>query len=330
MQTRLHAHIEKWERDKPLTITGYTFPDTEVLVVSIERDGLLGRGEAGAVYYHHETSATLLGQISSARPAIEAGIGREELLRVLPAGAARSAVDQALWELEAKESNTPVWELMGLGLPAPALTTFTCGADAPEEMANVASHDFHMAKAIKLKLNGDAADADRVRAVHLARPDVWLSIDANQGLTSESLVSLLPTLKACNVRMIEQPFPIGQDHLLDGLNLGIPVSADESFQSLDDLVRLAPRYDLVNIKLSKCGGLTTAMELARTAKTYGLDLMIGCMGGTSLSMAPALILSGLCSVVDLDGPPHLKKDREPGLDYSSGYVQGLERVWGIP
>src|ERR1700722_3114926 len=211
----LRADIERWAVTKPFRITGFTWEALDVLVVSLERDGQIGRGEAAGVYYKNDTPASMLKQIETLRPRIEAGISGEAVQTLLPPGGARNALDCALWDLRAKVSGRAAWELAALDKPKPLVTTCTCGADTPDAMA-AAACDYASAKAIKLKLTGDPIDADRVRAVRAARTDVWLAVDANQGFTRTFLEQLMPTLVEARVKLIEQPFPIGQETLLDG------------------------------------------------------------------------------------------------------------------
>ena len=184
------------------------------------------------------------------------------------------------------------------------------------------------ARAIKLKLTGDPSDADRVRAVRQARPDVWLGVDANQGFTRASLERLMPTLTDTHVALIEQPFPIGQEALLDGFQSPIAIAADESAQDLRDIPGLVGRFNVVKIKLDKCGGLTEGLAMARAARALGLDTMVGNMLGTSLAMAPGFLVGQLCNVVDLDGPVFLKADRAISVDYKNGMISCPDALWG--
>jgi L-alanine-DL-glutamate epimerase-like enolase superfamily enzyme len=207
------------------------------------------------------------------------------------------------------------------------LTTCTVGADEPDAMAERAL-DYQGALAIKLKLIGDGRDGDRVSAVRAVRPDVFLAVDANQGFTPDSLDALWPTLLACRVELVEQPYPIGQDALLDGYDRPIPIAADESVQSLADLDGLKGRFDVVNLKLDKSGGLTEGLRMARRAKDLGLKVMVGNMTGTSLAMAPAFVLGQLCDVIDLDGPLLLSEDRSPGVVYADGRIGIPKAFWG--
>jgi L-Ala-D/L-Glu epimerase len=324
---KLSVKTEDWILARPFRITGYTMHSVEVVVVALEKDGHVGRSEAAGVYYKNDDPAVMLQQIESIRKNLESGINRDALRSLLPPGGARNALDCALWDLEAKLSGKCVWELAGLGSPRPLLTTFTCGADDPQTMAEVA-RGYRNARAIKLKLTGEVSDAARVRAVRAARKDVWLGVDANQGFTRDSLQDLMPVLVEAGVALIEQPFPIGSDALLDGWKSPIPFAADESVQDRRDIPALLGRYSVVNIKLDKCGGLTEGLAMARAARQLGLDAMVGNMVGTSLAMAPAFLVGQMCKVVDLDGPVVLKSDRSAAVDYTDGLISCPDTVWG--
>jgi L-alanine-DL-glutamate epimerase-like enolase superfamily enzyme len=195
-------------------------------------------------------------------------------------------------------------------------------------MAAKAKGDYVNARAIKLKLTGESSDRDRVRAVREARPDVWLGVDANQGFTRESLEQLMPTLIDARVELIEQPFRIGEEALLDGFESPIPIAADESVQTSADIQSMVGRFNMINIKLDKSGGLTEGLAMARAAQRLGLELMVGNMIGTSLAMAPAFLLGQLCRVADLDGPTFLKADRPVGVEYVDGHIACGEELWG--
>jgi L-alanine-DL-glutamate epimerase-like enolase superfamily enzyme len=326
---RLRVEWERWRLQVPLRITGYTWNNIDVVAVSIEQDGSIGRGEAHGVYYRGETAEVIRSQILSVRAQIEAGITRDALREILQPGGARNAVDCALWDLEAKLTGRPAWNNAELDVPRPLLTTFTCSAEDPSEMATRAAARAD-AKAIKLKLTGEPVDIERVRAVRAARPDVWLGVDANQGFDFASLERLMPTLTEANVSLLEQPFPVGKESMLDGFRSPIPVAADESVQCLSDLPSLVGRFDVINIKLDKCGGLTEGLAMARSARELGLDVMVGCMTGTSLAMAPAFLIGQLCSVVDLDGPTFLESDRPVTVNYDQGLITCPQSLWGWP
>lgn len=324
---RMCMKVESWRLKQPLRITGYTMECASVVVVSVEQAGCVGRGEAAGVYYLDDDVEHVMSRLETVRSLIEAGIDRSALQHILPPGGARNALDSALWDLDAQLSGQPVWALAGLDQPRPLLTTFTCGADEPANMAAVA-RGYSSAKAIKLKLTGEPADARRVKAVRAARPDVSLAVDANQGFTPATLAELLPALLEANVSLIEQPYPIGAEAWLDDLSCPIRIAADESMQSATDLPALASRFDVVNIKLDKCGGLTEGLAIARAARLLGLEPMVGCMPTTSLGIAPAVVLGQLCSIADLDAPLFLETDRAVAADYSDGCVSMPEALWG--
>jgi L-alanine-DL-glutamate epimerase-like enolase superfamily enzyme len=325
---RLQAEVESWELSAPFRITGYTFTHSDIVVARISDGAHEGRGEAAGVYYRDDKPPGMAAQIEAVGDAVEAGLSREDLRGLLPPGGARNALDCALWELEARRAGKPVWALAGLDALKPLLTTYTLGADTPAAMAAGASGRFADARALKLKLLGDGADGERVQAVRAARPDAWIGVDANQGFTAATLEALLPILTAARVELIEQPLPVGQEAQLEGFKSPIPLAADESVQSLDDVAGLVGRFQVMNIKLDKCGGLTEALLMAQAARELGLKVMVGNMTGTSLAMAPAMVVGQFCDVVDLDGPLFLKEDRKPSVIYDHGYVRQPEGVWG--
>jgi L-Ala-D/L-Glu epimerase len=324
----LKVEIEEFPLKEPFRITGHTLLTAELVTVTLMQNGLTGRGEASGVYYREgEDIPGIVRQIEAARAHIETGIDRNSLQKLLPVGGARNALDCALWDLEAKLTRTPAWQIAGLEHPRPLLTTFTCPANDPEQMAATA-RSYTQAKAIKLKLTGEALDGDRVRAVRAMRPDVWLSVDANQGFTLESIAYLMPVLLEADVKLIEQPFGIEEDALLEIFDSPIPLASDESVQCLTDLPRQIGRVDVVNIKLDKCGGLTEGLAMARAARAHGLEVMVGNMNGTSLAMAPSFLVGQLCDVVDLDGPIFLSSDRTPSVEYEDGMIRCAQTVWG--
>jgi L-alanine-DL-glutamate epimerase-like enolase superfamily enzyme len=317
---------ETWPLAAPFRTSSRISNASRTVTVTLESAGQIGRGEASGVHYRGDSVEHMLRQLESVRPAVEAGLSRTTVQELLPASGARNALDCALWELEAKISGNAVWQIAGLARPRPLLTTFTCGADAPDAMAKAAL-GFQDACAIKLKLIGEPLDAERVHSVRAACPDVWLSVDANQGFTRQLLENLLPAFIDARVELIEQPLAMGAD-ALNGLNCPIPIAADESLQNLADLPALVGRFQVVNIKLDKCGGLTEGLALARAAKQLGLDVMVGNMAGTSLAMAPSFLIGQLCDVVDLDGPALLKFDRETPVRYVEGKISCPEELWG--
>lgn len=323
----LDVAIEKFPLREPFNITGSTMLDADVVVVTLGKDGHAGQGEASGVDYRDDDVPGMVRQLEAVQASIEAGLDRDSLQRLLPIGGARNAVDCALWDLEARLSGRAAWQIAGLDAPRPLLTTFTVSANAPEKMAADAQA-YVQAKAIKMKLTGQAEDAARVRAVRAARPDVWLCVDANQGFTRDLLARLMPVLTEARVQLIEQPFPVGREREMEGLDPSIPFAADESAQGLDDLPKLVGRFHVVNIKLDKCGGLTEALSMARKARQLGLEVMVGNMVGTSLAMAPAFLVGQLCSVVDLDGPVFLSRDRPVSMHYEDGLVTSPGALWG--
>jgi L-alanine-DL-glutamate epimerase-like enolase superfamily enzyme len=323
----LQMRTERWPLAVPFRITGRVFEHVDVLIASLQDGDLVGRGEAAGVYYRDESPASMQAQIDPVRGSIERIRSPETLLELLPPGGARNAVDCAWWDLEAKRARCPAWQRAKVHSPKPLLTTWTLGAEDPQTMARNAARCAD-ARALKLKLTGQPLDADRVRAVREARPDVWLGVDANQGFTRQALEQLLPVLMEARVELIEQPFAAGEEDALDGIDCPIPIAADESVQDRADLPRLIGRFQVINIKLDKCGGLTEALALAHEARNQGLRLMVGNMVGTSLAMAPAFIVGQLCDIVDLDGPLLLARDRAPGAQYENGHIWCGPEIWG--
>ncbi len=324
----LKVSREALQLSAPFVITGYTFTEMIVVVARLDDGQAAGEGEAAGVYYLGDNEPQMSAAIETVRKEIEAGADRETLRRLLPPCGARNALDCALWDLEAKRSGRPVWSLAGLQQPHPLTTTFTIGAGEPGIMAEKAIR-YAQARALKLKLTGQAAlDAERVRAVRKARPDVWLGVDANQGFTPASLEELMPTLVASKVKLVEQPFARGREADLDDFESPIPVAADESVQGISDIESLVGRFDVVNVKLDKCGGLTEGLAMAAEARRLGIGVMVGNMVGTSLAMAPAFVLGQLCDIVDLDGPIFITRDRTPAVSYEQGLVFYPEKGWG--
>jgi L-Ala-D/L-Glu epimerase len=320
--------LEKLRLSAPFRISGFVFEDVEVIVVTLD-DGLYsGRGEAAGVYYLNDTAQSMQATVEGARGAIEAGIDRGALQELLPPGGARNAVDCALWELDASRQRSPVWKLAGLPPPKALVTTFTLGADDPEAMA-AGAVKFSQARALKLKLTGELdLDIARVKAVRSARPGVWMGVDANQGYTIDALDALIGALVKADISLLEQPLKRGREADLEGFASPIPIAADESALSLADVAGLVGRFNVLNIKLDKCGGLTEGLAMAHEARRLGLRVMVGNMVGTSLAMAPAFVLGQLCDVVDLDGPIFLAQDRAPSMTYTDGTVWSGDNVWG--
>lgn len=294
--------------------------------VTLEEDNAIGRGESVPYSRYNETVEGVLKAIERHRSDIEAGIDREVLQTLMPAGAARCAVDCALWDLEAKQTGKPAWQFAGLPEPKSMETAVTVSLDTPDAMAKAATST--PSRLLKLKL-GNGEDLERLKAVHHARPDARLIVDGNEGLDPESFQRLAEHGAALGVVLIEQPFPADADDKLLRYCGAVSVCADESAHTSADIERLSRTYDAVNIKLDKAGGLTEAMAMAREARRAGMGIMVGCMVAGSLSMAPALLLAGLADAADLDGPLWLAEDIENGLTYEDGRVSPPERaLWG--
>jgi L-alanine-DL-glutamate epimerase-like enolase superfamily enzyme len=299
----------------------------EVVVAEIAAEGHVGRGECVPYPRYGETVDGVMAAIASMTVAIAAGFGRRELQHAMHAGAARNALDAAFWDLEAKRAGVSAASLAGLGTLAPLTTAYTLSLDTPGRMAEAAVAASHR-PLLKLKLGG-AGDLERVAAVHAAAPQARLIVDANEGWTEHDYRRLTPRLAQLGVELIEQPLPEAADAVLAGLPHPIPICADESCHTHADLDRIVGRYDAINIKLDKTGGLTEALVLADAAAARGFKIMVGCMIGTSLAMAPAVLVAQKAGFVDLDGPLLLARDREPGLRYEGGTLYPPDpALWG--
>ena len=323
----LRAHCGAWPLAQKFTISRGSKTQTDVVVAEVEANGIVGRAECVPYPRYEETVNSVLTNLRDAREFIGQGGCRDELHEVLPAGAARNALDCAMWDWEAKSTGEPVWRLAGLPPPKPVTTAYTLSLDTPSEMGRNAANN---ASRPLLKLKLDRTDTiARVRAVRENAPQARLVIDANEAWQSHDLEKWLTTLAELGVELGEQPLPAGKDEALSGLGSPIPIGADESCHVSDDLQHLADRYQLINIKLDKSGGLTEALRLRACALESGMDFMIGCMIGTSLSMAPALLLTPEARFVDLDGPLLLAHDRVPGLEYNGQTISPPSPVlWG--
>ena len=314
----------------PFRIAGHVFDTSPVVTVTLTDDAHRGRGEAAGVFFLGDDIDHICAVLDEQRAAIIAVGSRQALREVLPAGGARNAVDAALWELEAARSRRPVWQLAGLDKPQPLRTTFTIGADSPEAMAATAT-EYVEAKSIKVKLTGDVdLDVARVAAIRAARPDVWLGVDGNQGYTRDGLVAILPALARLDVRLVEQPLARGHDPELAGIGSPIPLAGDESICCLADVAGAVGRFDVINIKLDKCGGLTEGLLMVTEARRLGLGVMVGTMVGSSLATAPGFILGQVTDLVDLDGPTFIADDISPSVIYRDGTVWAGPEVWGSP
>ncbi|WP_376696781.1 N-acetyl-D-Glu racemase DgcA [Wenzhouxiangella sp. EGI_FJ10305] len=316
---------EDWKLRFPFTITDHVFTGVEALYVEIAEGGHTGRGEASGVYYLGENGESMLAQAEATRASIEAGVGRQELLSLLPAGGVRNAIDCALWDLEAKQAGKRVWELAGI-VPGEVISFGTVGIDTPDRMAAAARQI--AGERIKVKLSGEQA-LERISAVRQARPEAEIVVDVNQGWTFEQLEALAPKFRELRIAMIEQPLPRGGDAALEGYESPVTLCADESCLDRSEFEAAAGRYQMINIKLDKTGGLTEALELAKLATARGLDLMIGNMVGTSLAMAPGYVVAQLCRYVDLDGALFLERDREHAMSFEDGRVSPPDpALWG--
>lgn len=301
--------------------------ETPTIVAEIEAPRALGKAECVPYPHYGESCDSVLAELESVRPAIEAGMTRAALQDALPAGAARNALDCALWDLDAKESGKRAWDLAGIDPPSPVASAMTLSLDTPDNMAEAARAAAHL-PLLKLKVTGEG-DLERVTAVRAGAPDSRLIVDANEGWRPEMLDSLLPALADLGVEMVEQPLPAQSDDALLGRAFAIPVCADEACHTRADLDRLEGRYPMINVKLDKSGGLSEALALVHEARARGLRVMVGCMVASSLALAPALLLTSYAEYVDLDGPLLLAEDCQPGLRYDGVTVHPPEpELWG--
>ena len=320
----LAARAEAWPIRGSFRISRGAKTEARVVVVEAGDGVHLGRGECVPYARYGESVDSVLAQIESVRAALS---DRRALQAQLPAGAARNAVDCALWDLEAKSAGKRVWEIAGEPEPAPQVTAYTLSLGEPAAMAEAARAAADR-PLLKLKLGGDG-DVERVAAVRAAAPGARLVVDANEAWRPEQLEPFGRALAELGVELIEQPLPASDDGALAGVARPVPICADESCHDRAGLAALVGRYDCVNLKLDKTGGLTEALALAREAERLGLALMVGCMVGTSLAMAPATLLAGRAAFVDLDGPLLLARDREPPLSYEGGLIHPpAGALWG--
>jgi L-alanine-DL-glutamate epimerase-like enolase superfamily enzyme len=328
MKRRLGVVVESWPVTGSFTIARGSRTEATVVVVTILADGRHGRGEGVPYKRYGESVESVVRQVESMRGLIEMGGSREALREALPAGAARNALDCALWDLEAKQAGVPAHVLAGIDRISPVTTCFTISLGEPAEMAAaaIAAADHPI---LKIKLGGGVGDPARLAAVRAAAPDATLIVDANEGWSEDDLaVQLAACIDAC-VDLIEQPLPVDNDAALADFTHPIPICADESVHIGADLGALVGRYEAVNLKLDKTGGLTEALQMLAEAERLGLGIMVGCMLGTSLGMAPALLLTPRARFVDLDGPLLLAEDRRDGLIYKDGLVfPASPRLWG--
>ncbi len=314
---KIEANEEIWPLHHPFRISRGSRIEAQVVVVTIRDGEHVGRGECVPIKRYIQSVASVLAQIESIRDVSQLDCGK--LQQLLPPGAARNALDCALWDLEAKRSGKRVWELANLQIVEQVATSFTISLDTPERMADAAAAAAEL-PILKLKLNGDQSDLTRVESVRAAAPKARLLIDANESWSPRHYQSIVPALSDLGVEMIEQPFRAANDDVLQTLDHPIPVCADESCHTTGDLRRVENRYEAINVKLDKTGGLTEALHLCEGGRENGFKLLIGCMVCTSLSIAPARLLAGNANWVDLDGPLLLARDREHGLCYRNGRI----------
>jgi L-Ala-D/L-Glu epimerase len=327
MKHELSIRTRVWPLHEPFVISRGSQTTCEVIVVHLAAEGHVGRGEAVGVDYHGETIDSMRAEIEAVRDTIERGIDRGQLLDLLPPGGARNALDAALWDLEAKRTGTTVWELAGIAKPRPVATCETIGirsiAGYEAKARELSRYEW-----IKVKVSADRP-LEAVEAVRRGAPNAHLVVDANQAWSVEMLQRLAPALAQLHVDLLEQPVRESDGQRLANLELPVPVCADEPANTADDLPRLLDCYDFVNIKLDKSGGLTAALDFARASRAAGLRLMVGCMVGGSLAMAPAMVVAQLCEIADLDGPLLQAEDWPDAIDYRDGVMSlPSRRLWG--
>ena len=327
MRRRLDVAVERFPLAARFVIARGARTESLVVVATLDGGGHEGRGECVPYPRYGETVDSVVAQIESQRDRLEAGADRQALQSLLPPGAARNALDCALWDLDAKRLGRPAHELAGVHRVPPATTAFTLSLGTPDEMA-AAARAAAWRPLLKIKL-GAVDDVACLAAVREAAPDAELIVDANEGWAAGDLEAKLAACAAAGVALVEQPLPAGQDSALAAVNRPVPVCADESAHDRPGLEALRDRYDAINIKLDKTGGLTEALALADAAQALGFGLMVGCMVSSSLSMAPAMLLTPRARFVDLDGPLLLAQDRPDGLRYEGSIVHPPSpTLWG--
>ena len=328
MGIQVDINRESWPLGSEFRISRGSRKVSEVITVSISEENLTGRGECFPYARYKETLNSVEKQITEIILELNQNPCRQYLRQLLPPGAARNAVDCALWDLEAKRANCRAWELAGLSPPEPLTTVYTLGVDEPEKMGELAFENSNR-PILKLKMTGDGRDFDRVERIHSSAPNTKLVVDANEGWTIQQYLEYAPRFKELGVMMIEQPLPADQDSQLSSIPHPVAVCADESCHDTSTLEGLVGKYEMINIKLDKTGGLTEALELKEAASNLGFQIMVGCMIGTSLAMAPGLVVGQGASVVDLDGPLLLKDDREHGLEFIGSTINiPSSSLWG--
>jgi L-alanine-DL-glutamate epimerase-like enolase superfamily enzyme len=329
MPRLLRAQHDRFALSRPFRISRGVKTQADVVTVTVAADGLVGQGEGVPYPRYGESVETSLAAIEGIRGAIEAGAGRAELLELLPPGAARNAVDCALWDLESRQAGRSVAALIGAPEPERLASALTIGIDTPM-MMGAAARRIAGAPVIKIKVDASLPDA-QIAAVRSAAPDAALIVDPNESWNQRLVEAMQRVLVEHRVALLEQPVPADDDAWLEGFRPDVPICADESVHVADDLDRVAARYQMVNVKLDKSGGLTAGLELARAARARGLGLMTGCMISSSLSIAPALHIARLSDFADLDGPIWLAEDRAGGVRDERGYLlPPTKGFWGSP
>ena len=323
----LDARIERWPIEGGFTISRGAKTEAVVVVAEVRQGEVTGRGECVPYPRYGETAEATLAAIIAMKDAVGRGLNRQALQSAMPPCAARNALDCALLDLDAKQSGARIWDLLGRSQPQPCVTAYTISLGSPETMAAATARAAHR-PLLKIKLGGEG-DALRIAAVRRAAPESELIVDANEAWTPANLEQNLADCAKCGVTLVEQPLPAGQDAALGRIKRPIAVCADESVHDRASLPGLRERYDAVNIKLDKTGGLTESLAMADAAAAQGFDIMVGCMVATSLAMAPALLLAQQARFVDLDGPLLLARDREGGLRYDGSLVYPPDAaLWG--
>jgi L-alanine-DL-glutamate epimerase-like enolase superfamily enzyme len=326
--TILTVNRESWPIRGNFRISRGSKSAAEVVVAQIAHEGVMGRGECVPYTRFGETINGVIEQLDGLKSRVAQGLRRDQLQSLLPAGAARNAIDCAMWDLEAKLTGVPVWRRAGLPSPMPATTAFTISLDTPAQMARNAASASTNHPLLKVKLGGDS-DMERLKAIRQAAPDVRLIVDANEAWTVEHLSEFGPYFAELGVELIEQPLPAGEDHKLTDVDCPVPLCADESCHDTASLQSITGLYRFVNLKLDKTGGLTEALSMVQECQKANLGIMIGCMVATSLAMAPATLLNSFASYVDLDGPLLLERDRNSGLAYTNSNVSpATADLWG--
>jgi len=326
---RLTVTRRAWALARPFTTEHGIQTTVDVVVAEISDGDSRGRGEGVPLRRYGESIDSVVAALDAIKSEVVSGLNRETLQRALPPGAARNALDCAFWDIEADRAYRSVAELSGLGAITPVVTAFTLALDTPERMAELAAAN--RARPLFKLVLGHAGDVERVQAVRHAVPASRLIVDANESWNEPQLSGFMPALIDCRVELIEQPLPANADEALARWQRPIPLCADESCRTLADLDRLNGKYDAINIKLDKAGGLTEALALAAEAKRRGFRVMVGGVIGTSLGIAPALLVAQRADIVDLDGPLHLASDRVPGLHYEGSTIHPPDQnFWGQP